>query len=219
MPLTVLLVANDKTATAAYTNLFNKKEYAILTALSGRQALKEAKSHNLDAIVVDATSPRLNCKNLCRKLKSASFAPLILITQPNAKIDGAISAAGLVPKPAVPKRLVARVKTAIESKPPQLLSVGKLSLDLENQNLTRGSKTFALTPKEFILLKTLMERAGQLVTRKVLMREVWETDYMGDTRTLDVHVRWVREKVEDDPSEPRRLTTVRGEGYKIEKED
>ena len=219
MSLTVLLVANDKTATAAYANLFNKKEYAILTALSGRQALKEAKSHNLDAIVVDTTSPRLNCKSLCRKLKNASFAPLVLITQPNAKIDGAITAAGLVPKPTVAKRLVARVKTAIESKPPQLLTVGKLSLDLEKQKLTRGSKTFSLTPKEFVLLKILMERAGQLVTRKVLMREVWETDYMGDTRTLDVHVRWVREKVEDDPSEPHRLKTVRGEGYKMEKED
>ena len=219
MPLTVLLVANDKTATAAYTNLFNKKEYAILTALSGRQALKEAKSHNLDAIVVDATSPRLNCKNLCRKLKNASFAPLVLITQPNTKIDSAIDAAGLVPQPTVAKRLVARVKTAIESKPPRLLTVGKLSLDLEKQKLTRGGKIFPLTPKEFVLLKTLMERAGQLVTRKALMREVWETDYMGDTRTLDVHVRWVREKVEDDPSEPRRLITVRCEGYKIEKED
>ena len=219
MSFTVLLVANDKTATAAYTNLFNKKEYAILIALSGRQALKEAKSHNLDAIVVDATSPRLNCKNLCRKLKNASFAPLVLITQPNAKIEGAISAAGLVPKPTVAKRLAARVKTAIDSKPPRLLTIGKLSLDLEKQKLTRGGKIFPLTPKEFVLLKTLMERAGQLVTRKVLMREVWETDYMGDTRTLDVHVRWVREKVEDDPSEPRRLITVRGEGYKIEKED
>lgn len=215
MPLTVLLVANDKTATAAYTNLFNKKEYAILIALSGRQALKEAKSHNLDAIVVDTTSPRLNCKNLCRKLKTASFAPLVLIAQPNAKIDSAINAAGIVPKPTVSKRLVARVKTAIDNKPPRLLTIGKLALDLERQKLTRGSKTFSLTPKEFILLKTLMERAGQLVTRKVLMREVWETDYMGDTRTLDVHVRWVREKVEDDPSEPERLMTVRGEGYKI----
>ncbi len=215
MPMTVLLVANDKTATAAYTSLFNKKEYAILTALSGRQAFKEAKSHNLDAIVVDATSPRLNCKTLCRKLKNASFAPLVLIAQPNAKIDSAINAAGIVPKPAVGKRLAARVKSAIENKPPRLLTIGKLALDLERQKLARGSKTFPLTPKEFILLKTLMERAGQLVTRKVLMREVWETDYMGDTRTLDVHIRWVRQKVEDDPSEPERLVTVRGQGYKI----
>ena len=215
MSLTVLLVANDKTATTAYINLFNKKEYAILTAHSGRQALKEAKSHNLDAIVVDTTSPRLNCKNLCRKLKSASFAPLVLITQPNAKADGAINAVGVVPKPTVVKRLAARVKAAIDGKPPRVLNIGKLSLDLEKQKLTRGSKTFPLTPKEFTLLKMLMEHAGQLVTRKVLMREVWETDYMGDTRTLDVHIRWVREKLEENPGKPQRLKTVRGEGYKI----
>ncbi|MBM3127704.1 MAG: response regulator transcription factor [Chloroflexi bacterium] len=218
MPLTVLLVANDKTATTEYANCFSKKEFSTLAAHSGRQALKEAKSNNLDAIVLDLTSPRLNCKTLCRKLKSASFAPLVLITSPNAKVDSALNAAGAVPKPAVAKRLASRVKTAIESKPPRLLTVGKLALDLEKHKLTRGNKTFPLTPKEFGLLKTLMEHAGQLVTRKVLIRQVWETDYMGDTRTLDVHVRWVREKVEDDPGEPKRLKTVRGEGYKIEKE-
>jgi len=215
MSLTVLLVANDKTAAATYANLFNKKEYAILAAHSGRQALKHAKANNLDAIVVDATSPRLNCKNICRKLKSASFAPFVLITLPNVKTDGAINAASVVPKPTVGKRLVARVKAVIDGKPPRVMAVGKLSLDLEKHKLTRGSKTFALTPKEFTLLKALMARAGQVVTRKALMKEVWETDYLGDTRTLDVHIRWVREKVEENPTEPRRLITVRGEGYKI----
>jgi DNA-binding response OmpR family regulator len=155
---------------------------------------------------------------LCRKLKGASFAPLVLIALPNAKIDGAINPAGVVAKPAVAKRLAPRVKTAIDNKPPRVLSVGKLTLDLEKHKLTRGNKTFPLTPKEFGLLKTLMEHAGELVTRKVLMRQVWETDYMGDTRTLDVHIRWVREKVEDDPCEPKRLLTARGAGYKIAKE-
>jgi DNA-binding response OmpR family regulator len=215
MVLTVLLVANDKSATVAYTNLFNKKEYAILTAHSGRQALKEARSHDLDAIVVDTTSPHLNCKGLCRKLKSVCFAPLILITAPNTKMDGALTASATVHRPTVEKKLVSRVRAAIDGKPPCLLTIGKLSLDLERHKLTRGSKTFPLTPKEFSLLKILMERAGQLVTRKVLMREVWETDYMGDTRTLDVHIRWLREKVEDNPGKPQRIKTARGEGYKI----
>jgi DNA-binding response OmpR family regulator len=219
MPLMVLLVAHDKAAVTTYTNLFNKKEYAILATHSGRQALKEAKSHNLDAIIVDATSLHLNCKSLCRKLKSISFAPLVLITSPNTKLDGAISPVSTVLKSATTKKLVPRVKAAIDGKPPRLLALGKLSLDLEKHKLMRGSRTFPLTPKEFALLKTLMERAGQVVTRKVLMREVWETEYMGDTRTLDVHIRWLREKVEDDPSEPGRLMTVRGEGYKIAKPD
>ena len=219
MAVTILIVANDKTVTASYASFFNKKEYTVLAAHSGRQVLKETKSHHLDAIIVDATSPRLNCRSICRKLKSACFAPLVLITLPNAKVDSAINAVGIVTKPVVGKKLVARIKAAIDAKPPRLLSVGKLSLDLEKHKLTRGSKTFSLTPKEFALLKTLMNHAGQIVTRKALMKEVWETDYLGDTRTLDVHVRWVRQKVEDDPSEPQRLITVRGEGYKLQNED
>lgn len=219
MAVTVLIVANDKTSTTTYTNYFSRREYNIIPAHSGRQAIAAAKANDLDVMVVDATSLRLNCKGLCRKLKSASFAPLILIAQPNTKIDGAIAAAGVIHKPIAGKKLVARIKSVIDARPPRTLSIGKLTLDLEKHKLTRGSKIFALTPKEFVLLKYLIEHAGQLVTRKALMREVWQTDYMGDTRTLDVHIRWVREKVEDNPSKPQRLVTTRGEGYMIAKED
>jgi len=219
MAVTVLIVANDKTATKSYASFFGKREYDIVTAHSGRQAIAEAKAHDLDAIVVDSTALRLDCKSLCRKLKHTSFAPLVLIAMPNVKIDNSIGAAGVVTKPVSGKKLVARVKAAIDTRPPRTLTIGKLTLDLERHKLTRGSKTFALTPKEFVLLKYLMEQAGQLVTRKTLMRHVWETDYMGDTRTLDVHIRWVREKVEDNPSKPQRLVTTRGEGYMIANED
>lgn len=215
MAWNILLVANDESTTTLYAKCFAKKEYVTLAAHSGRQALKEARARAWDAIVVDLTAPRLNCKTLCRKLKRASCAPLIAITLPNAKVDGALKIAASIPKPAVSKRLAARVKATIESKPPCLLTRGKLGLDLEKRKLTRGSKTVALTPKEFALLKTLMEHPGQVVTRKTLMRQVWETDYMGDTRTLDVHIRWLRRKVEDDPDTPQYLITERGRGYKF----
>jgi DNA-binding response OmpR family regulator len=215
MSSTILFIANDKAAATSFAGLFSKREFSTLTAHSGRQAHAIAKQHHLDAIVVDATSPRLNCKSLCRKLRGDSFAPIVLITHPNAKIDGGISPEGVVPKPLAAKKLVARVKAVIDSKPPRLLTVGALSLDLEKRRLIRGTKSLALTPKEFRLLKLLMNRAGQTVTRKTLMKEVWETDYLGDTRTLDVHIRWVREKVEDNPSKPQRLITARGQGYKF----
>ncbi len=215
MPLTVLLVADDENVTNAYAKCFSKKEYTTLAAHSGRQALKQAHARRFDAIVVDLTAPRLNGKTVCRKLKSASGAPLVLITLPNAKLDSVIKPAGVVPKPTVMKRLAARVKTAIDERPPRVLTAGKLTLDLEKRKLTRAGKTFPLTPKEFALLKILMEHPGQVVTRKTLMRQVWETDYMGDTRTLDVHVRWLRQKVEDDPCKPRYLITERGQGYKF----
>jgi two-component system response regulator RegX3 len=219
MAATVLIVGNDKSTTASYAGFFHKKEFTVLTAHSGRQAHTMAKAHHLDAIVVDVTSPHLNSKGLCKKLRGESFAPIVLITQPNAKVESGIAPEGVVPRPVLARKLVARVKSVIDEKPPRSLTVGHLSLDLERHKLVRGSKSFSLTPKEFILLKLLMSRAGQMVTRKTLMKEVWETDYLGDTRTLDVHIRWVREKVEENPSKPQRLITARGQGYKLQVED
>ncbi len=214
MGATVLIVGVDASTTSSYASQF-KKEFSILAAYSGRQALAQAKSHRLDVIIFDVTSPRLNCKSICRKLRSESSAPLILITSPNAKLDGAMATATVMHTPIAGKKLLARVRAALDSKPPRQVTVGALSLDLEKHKLTRGGKSFGLTPKEFSLLKLLMGRAGQTVTRKTLMKEIWETDYLGDTRTLDVHIRWVREKVEDNPSKPQRLITVRGQGYKF----
>jgi two-component system response regulator RegX3 len=219
MSATVLIVGNDKTSTATYAGFFHKKEFTVLTAHSGRQANAVAKAHHLDAIVVDATSPRLNSKSLCKKLRSESFAPIVLITQPNAKVESGIAPEGVVPKPILARKLVVRVKAVIDDKPPRLLTAGRLSLDLERHKLIRGSKNYSLTPKEFVLLKIMMTRVGQTITRKTLMKEVWETDYLGDTRTLDVHIRWVREKVEETPSKPQRLITVRGQGYRLEAEE
>jgi DNA-binding response OmpR family regulator len=219
MSATVLIVGNDKTTTATYAEFFHKKEFTVLTAHSGRQAHTVAKAHHLDAIVVDATSPRLNSKGLCKKLRGESFAPIVLITPPNAKVESGIAPEGVVPKPVLARKLVVRVKAVIDDKPPRLLTTGHLSLDLERHKLIRGSKNHSLTPKEFLLLKILMSRVGQTVTRKTLMKEVWETDYLGDTRTLDVHIRWVREKVEETPSKPQRLITVRGQGYRLEAEE
>ncbi len=214
MSAAVLIVGSDKTVTTTYAS-YLKKDYSVYAAHSGRQALAQAKARHLDAVVVDTTSPRLNSRSICRRLRSASSAPLILIAHPTAKLDGALASGSMVATPVAAKKLLARVKAAIDSKPPRQLTIGGVSLDLENHRVLRGTKSFPLTPKEFFLLKLLMGRAGQTITRKTLMKEVWETDYLGDTRTLDVHIRWVREKVEDSPSKPQRLVTVRGQGYKF----
>lgn len=218
MPIKILLVGNDKALMKTYASFFNKRDFSVSSAHSGRQALTQAKSHNPDAVVLDASSARLNCKSLAKKLRADSSAPLVLIAVANAKIDGAIAHAGVVLKPVIGKKLVARVKTAIEEKPPKLLERGNLSLDLEKHRLTRGSKVFKLTPKEFVLLRLFMGRPEQTISRKTLMKEVWDTDYLGDTRTLDVHVRWVREKIEETPSRPQTLITVRGQGYRLQME-
>lgn len=214
MPPAILIVAGDKAAVASYASLFNKKEFAIRTAASGRQAIAQAKSHRVDILVVDVTT-RVNCKALCRKLKSETSAPLIAIAASSAKLDSALTPVAIVSKPVSGKKLIARVKHALANKPPRWIKLAGLTIDVEKHKVTRGSKSFELTPKEFILLNLFVAKAGQLVTRKMLMHEVWQTEYLGDTRTLDVHIRWLREKIESDASAPERLVTVRGQGYKF----
>lgn len=216
MPIKILLVGNDKALIKTYASFFNKRDFSVSSAHSGRQALSQAKSHNPDAVVLDATSARLNCKSLAKKLRADSSAPLVLIAMVNAKIDSAISHAGVVLKPVIGKKLVARVKAAIEEKPPKLLECGNLLLDLENRRLTRGNKTHKLTPKQFVLLKLFMGRPGQMISREKLIKEVWGYDWFEDIRTLHVHIRWLRQKIEDNPSRPQTLITVRGQGYKLQ---
>jgi DNA-binding response OmpR family regulator len=195
---------------------FNKKEFAVVAAHSGRQALAQAKTRLPDAIIVDATSPRLNTKRLCRALRSETYAIIVVLAANVNKTEGLNGANLVLPKTLTPKRLSQRVRAAIEDKPPRELRVGGLTLDLEMRRVSRGTKSIRLTPKEFELLKLFMHRPGQVISRKTLMKEIWDTEYLGDTRTLDVHIRWLREKIEDNASAPRTLVTVRGQGYSLQ---
>jgi DNA-binding response OmpR family regulator len=216
MAATVLIVANEKTATAALAAPFGKREFSVLTAHSGRQALAQAKTRLPDAVIVDATSARLNCARLCRSLRAETYAIIIVLVLNPAKAEPVGGASFFLPKSITPRKLVQRVRAALEDKPPREMRVGNLTLDTERRRLTRGNKTHQLTPKEFDLLKLFMERRDQTVSRKVLMKEVWKTEYLGDTRTLDVHIRWLREKIEENASHPIHLITVRGQGYRLE---
>ncbi len=216
MAATVLIVANDKAITAALAAPFGKKEFSVLAAHSGRQAIAQAKVHLPDAIVVDASSPRLNSKRLCRTLRTETHAILIALAINPNKSDQVGLVDLILPKTTTPKKLMQRVRNALESKPPRELRMASLTLDVERRRVTRGSKSHTLTPKEFELLKLFMDRCDEIVSRKALMKEIWDTDYLGDTRTLDVHIRWLREKIEDDASNPTRLITVRGQGYRLQ---
>ncbi len=216
MAATVLIVANDKATTASLSGSFNKKEFAIVTANSGRQALVQAKTRLPDAVVVDSTSPRLNTKRLCRALRAETYALIILLASNVSKAEQMNGVNLVLPKTTTPKKLTQRVRAALDNRPPREIRLGNLVLDVERRRVTRANKSQRLTPKEFELLKLFMERPGQTISRKMLMKEIWDTDYLGDTRTLDVHMRWLREKIEDDASEPKTLITMRGQGYKLE---
>jgi DNA-binding response OmpR family regulator len=216
MAATVLIVANDKAVTGNLAETFPKKEFSVLTAHSGRQALAQAKARMPDAIIVDATSPRLSVKRLIRSLRSDSHAIVVLLAQNPNRVDGGSAAQIILPKSTTPKKLTQRVRTALDNRPPREVKVGGITLNVERRRITRGNRTHKLTPKEFELLQLFMNNAGEIVTRRTLMKEIWHTDYLGDTRTLDVHMRWLREKIEDDPNDPHLLVTLRGEGYRLE---
>ncbi len=216
MAVQVLIVASDQSTLTDLAAPFNKREFSILMATSGRQALVQAKTHLPDIILIDLTAPRLNSRRLCRALRSETHAVLIgLANNPN-KVDTLIGAAVLLARTTTPRKLVQRVRTALENRPPRELRIANLTLDMERRRVTRGSKNHKLTPKEFELLRLFMERCDQIVSRQDLMKQVWDTDYLGDTRTLDVHIRWLREKIEDNASRPTRLVTIRGEGYRLQ---
>lgn len=216
MPATVLIVANDKEVTTNLATSFNKKEFSIITAHSGRQALAQAKARLPDAIVLDATSPRLSVKRLARSLSRNSHPIMILLAQNPNRFDASQNGALVLPKSTPPKKLTQRVRAALDNRPPREIKAAGLTLNSERRRVTRGSRSHKLTPKEFALLRLFMSHAGQIVSRETLMREVWHTDYLEDTRTLDVHMRWLREKIEDNPNTPKLLVTLRGEGYRLE---
>ncbi len=215
MATTVMIVANDRATATSLSALFNRKEFIVLAVNSGRQAMLQGKARKPDAIIVDSTSPRLNSKRLCRSLRAETRAVIIALVTSTSKGEP-LKAHHVLLKSTSPRKFVARVKSALDSRPPREIKSGGLILDLERRRVLRGGKAQQLTPKEFELLKLLMNHADEIVSREAIMREIWDTDYLGDTRTLDVHIRWLREKIEDNASKPSRLRTLRGQGYRLE---
>ncbi|MGB8647979.1 MAG: response regulator transcription factor [Anaerolineae bacterium] len=216
MATIIMIVANDKQTAASLAGLFTAKEFSVFQVHSGRQALLQSKTRKPDAVIVDATSSRLNSRRLCHALRLATRAVVIALVGSQAKGEQLRDAHDFVLKSTVTRKFVLRVKSVLDRRPPRRMQVSGLTLDMEKRRVLRSSKPHKLTPKEFDLLRLLMEHPDEIVSRETIMHEIWDTDYLGDTRTLDVHIRWLREKIEEDASRPVRLVTVRGEGYRLE---
>jgi two-component system, OmpR family, response regulator RegX3 len=214
----VLIVSRDKTTARWCLTQLRARGYAVAIAANLRQCLTQTRAQHLDAIVVDLTSLQSEPDRIRSQLCSHSLASLVFIVRAGAKLDGLTEHDATVRKPIAARQLVATVKSAIARKQTHELARGPFRLDLETRVLTFGKKHFHLMKKEFAVLKLLLEHAGELVTRQMLMREVWETDVMGDTRLIDVYMCWLREKVEDQPNQPQHLLTVRGQGYRFQTE-
>ncbi len=207
--------------------------YAVCTASDGRNAIAMAEREQPDLIVLDVMLPGLDGIEVCREIRKVSSVPIIMLTAKDQEIDKVLAlelgADDYVTKPFGRRELLARVRALLRRseqlpageeemaqeivRPPRELVAGPLRIDLAGRRVHCRGQEFELQPKQFDLLTYLVRNRGTVLTRDQLLHNVWGYDYAGDTRTVDVHVRWLREKLEEDPANPHMIQTVRGVGY------
>jgi DNA-binding response OmpR family regulator len=218
MSLKVFLIGKYASTLSSLRSSLEKKGYIVSAVHSRKKALEQVGADEPDLIILDATSPKLDGGKTCQALRQkVGEVPIILIHREDDD-SGQAEADFHLTAPFTFRKLANCIKRVIQSSEQtgETLQVGGLILHLDRRSVTRGTKKHQLTPKESNLLETFMRNPGKVLSRKFLMKNVWETDYLGDTRTLDVHVRWIREKIEENPSSPIYLCTERGVGYRFE---
>lgn len=216
MTAKILLIGKSESTTAPLSQTLEKRGYRVRVTHNNRKAARLTRAEMPDVIVVDGRSSGIDGRKTCQMMRRKFERVPILCIVDKGGTTSEIDADDHLVAPVTSRKLIGRIKKLLQIKRQRFLRVGGLTLDLDRRRVSRGDKEHKLTPKEFSLLRLLMSNPGQLLSRKVLMNKVWETDYMGDTRTLDVHVRWVREKIEENPSAPVYLRTVRGVGYRFD---
>lgn len=227
-PLTVLVVEDEESFVEALVVGLKREGFLVKVATDGVEALEMFDSVRPDIVLLDVWLPRLSGIDVCREIRTKSRVPIIMVTAKSAEIDTVVGlevgADDYVTKPYRLRELVARIRAVLRrtpvtdeiSGPEDVIEVGDLRLDPERHEVRLRESQVALPLKEFELLELLMSNAGRVLTRETLIDRVWGPHYVGDTKTLDVHVKRLRAKIEDDPSRPARITTIRGLGYKFE---
>lgn len=199
------------------THMLERNGFVVSRAHNGKQAVTQAKETLPAVAVIDPDSLRINGTRLCQMLKRVIDAiPIIWVLDEGAATAYCDEVDFFLQRPFTARKLLYRVRKLLPEGEVNILSAGDLVFDVEKREVRKGENSRRLTPKQAELLEALMRQRGEVLSRRFLMKHVWNTDYLGDTRTLDVHVRWVREAIEDEPSRPQYLRTVRGVGYRFE---
>ncbi len=222
----VLVVDDEETMVRSLSTLLTQEGYDVVTAADGPGALEAARQTSPDLIVLDVMLPGMDGIEVCRQIRTRSTVPVIMLTAKTAEVDTVVGlevgADDYVTKPFSPRELLARVKAQLRRAQMQLaeaasdrLEASGITMDIGTRRVAVGGREVTLSPKEFDLLKVLLSHPGRVLGRDFLLNQVWGQDFFGDTRTLDVHIRWLREKIEDDPGHPTRIHTVHGVGYRL----
>ncbi len=223
----VLVVEDEEAYSDALSYMLRREGFEVSVAATGTDALTEFDRTGADIVLLDLMLPEMSGTEVCRQLRQKSNVPVIMITARDSEIDKVvgleIGADDYVTKPYSPRELVARIRAVLrrqtgdtgELTPPSL-SAGPVRMDVDRHVVTVAGEAVQLPLKEFELLELLLRNAGRVLTRGQLIDRVWGADYVGDTKTLDVHVKRLRSKIEPEPSAPRYIVTVRGLGYKFE---
>jgi two-component system response regulator RegX3 len=222
----ILVVEDEISYSDPLSYLLRKEGYEVAVAETGPTALEEFDRAGADLVLLDLMLPGLSGADVCRALRQRSNVPVIMLTAKDSEIDKVvgleIGADDYVTKPYSSRELLARIKAVLRrlSEPedllPSTLEAGPVRMDVERHVVTVNGAPASLPLKEFELLEILLRNTGRVLTRMQLIDRVWGSDYVGDTKTLDVHVKRLRAKVEPDPASPRHIVTVRGLGYKFE---
>jgi two-component system response regulator RegX3 len=223
----VLVVEDEESFSDALSYMLRKEGFEVSVAATGTSALTQFDRTGADIVLLDLMLPEMSGTEVCRQLRQRSAVPIIMVTARDSEIDKVvgleIGADDYVTKPYSPRELVARIRAVLRRQGAEAaevttptLAAGPVRMDVERHVVTVDGSSVQLPLKEFELLELLLRNAGRVLTRGQLIDRVWGADYVGDTKTLDVHVKRLRSKVEPEPSAPRFIVTVRGLGYKFE---
>ncbi len=225
MSVRILLVEDDNTLIETLSYNLRNEGYKLVTATDGKVGLELGRDEKLDLILLDVMLPELDGLSVCRILRREGVeTPVILLTARSGEMDKIIGldsgADDYITKPFSLGELLARIRVVLRRKPSAGLAnkvtAGGLTIDFVSRQVQRDDETLSLSHKEFDLLAELVRNQGAVLSRDLLLTKVWGYDYTGGTRTVDVHIRWLREKIEADPSHPEHILTVRGIGYRFE---
>jgi two-component system, OmpR family, response regulator RegX3 len=222
----ILLVEDEESLAESIRYSLEQEGFTVTLAVDGRKAIERFRNDDPDLVILDLMLPELSGLDVCRLIRQESNVPIVMVTAKDSEADKVagleLGADDYVTKPFSIRELVSRVRAHLRrarmqapAAAEEMLNGGPVEMDVAKHEVRVGEGLVAFPPKEFELLEAFLRRRGRLLTREFLIEEIWGHDYVGDTKTLDVHVKRIRQKIEHDPHDPELLLTVRGLGYKF----